>query len=206
MYILAVSADRHTTQSAMKNLNLLKPTKLDVDPNSPTASKEWKHWRCSFTNFLEECGENAPDKLRSLVNCVSYSVYEHIEECNDFESAMDKLDKLYVRVPNELHSRNVLLNRKQHVDESLEDYLQDLKKLSKDCNLKVLSSAEQYRQELVRDAFINGVDSPLIRQRLLESNVLDLDSIYNQAHVLDVTQRHVNDCISETSTSLQISA
>ena len=58
---------------------LLKPSRLDTDPSSPTATKDWKHWYRTFTNFLEESGETAPDKLRALVNCVSPTVYNSLK-------------------------------------------------------------------------------------------------------------------------------
>ena len=44
-------------------------------------------------------------------------------------------------------------------------------KLSKDCKFKAVTD-EQYREELFRDAFINGLFSPAIRQRLLENDTL----------------------------------
>nr|BDT62039.1 MAG: hypothetical protein [Penaeus monodon majanivirus B] len=176
----------------MKNLNILKPSKLDVDPNSPTASKEWKHWHRSFTNFIEECGESAPDKFKTLVNCVSFTIYDHIEECSGYESAIKILQQLYVKTPNEIMARHLLATRKQHPDETLDEYMQELQKLSKDCNIKTAVTAEQYRQELVRDAFINGIASPLIKQRLLENKVLDLENTYNQAYIFDLAQRNID--------------
>ena len=42
---------------------------------------------------------------------------------------------------------------------SLDEFLQQLRKLSKDCNLKDVT-ADQYREELVRDSFINGLSLP----------------------------------------------
>ena len=38
---------------------------------------------------------------------------------------------------------------------------------------------------MIRDAFINGISSPEIRQRLLEHKVLSMDDAYNQAVTLD---------------------
>ena len=52
---------------------LLKPARLDLDPNSPTATKEWRHWHRTFTNFIDECGDKAPDQYRTLVNYVSHT-------------------------------------------------------------------------------------------------------------------------------------
>ena len=135
---------------------LLRPSRLDIDPNSPMASKEWRHWYRTFTNFILECGENAPDKLRTLVNYVSHSVFEYIEDCTTYESAIAILQHLYVKTPNEIFARHLLSTRRQQSGETLDEFLRELRKLSKDCNLRAVT-AEQYREELIRDAFINGL-------------------------------------------------
>lgn len=167
---------------------LLRPSRLDTDPSSPTAAKEWKHWFKTFTNFIEESGDTAPDKLRALVNCVSPTVYELIEDCSTYESAITKLESVYVKLPNEVFARHVLATRRQHSGESIDEFLRELHKLSKDCNFKAVT-AEQYREELVRDAFINGISSTFIRQRLLENKSLNLEAAHCQARTLDLAQR-----------------
>ncbi|XP_068206259.1 uncharacterized protein [Palaemon carinicauda] len=91
-------------------VKLLKPYRLDTDPSSSNAAKEWKHSHRTFTNFIEESGDAAPDKLRALVNCVSSSVYELIEDCNTFESAIAKLESVYLKLPNEQLLENKSLN------------------------------------------------------------------------------------------------
>lgn len=53
---------------------LLNPACLDLDPNSPTAAREWKHWLCTF---IEECGDNTPTKFRTLKNSVSRKVFDY---------------------------------------------------------------------------------------------------------------------------------
>ena len=56
----------------------------------------------------------------------------------------------------------------QHVDnmlEYLDAYLNSLKGLTKDCQFKSIT-ADAYRQVLIRDAFINGIQSQNIRQPL----------------------------------------
>jgi len=168
---------------------LLKPVRLDLDPNSPTATKEWKHWHRTFTNFIAECGDKAPDKYRTLINYVSHNVYEYIEECTSYESAIDVLEGVFVKTTNEIFARHLLATRRQKPGETLPEFLQELRRLSKDCNLKDVK-AEQYREELVRDSFINGLSSPLIRQRLLENTQLDLKTAFDQASALDLAQKN----------------
>ena len=123
------------------------------------------------------------------MNCVSSSVYEYIEECDTYDSAKSILEKLYVKTPNVIFSRHLLATRKQKPGESLDEFLREVRKLSKDCWLKAVS-AEQYREELIRNAFINGLASPLIRQRLLENDKLDLQSAYNQTYSLDLAHKN----------------
>lgn len=187
---------------------LLRPSRLDIDPNSSTAANEWRHWHKTFTNFIEDCTDKAsqtkgckpPNKLRTLINCVSHSVYQYIEECTTYDDAISTLKKLYVKTPNEIFARHLLATRRQKAGESLDDFLRELRKLGKDCNMKSVT-AEQYRQELIRDAFINGLASPLIRQRLLENKSLDLDAAYNQAYSLDLAQRNAESYINNTATA-----
>ena len=83
----------------------------------------------------------------------------------------------------------MLATRRQKPGETLTEFLQDLRKLSKNCNFKNVT-AEQYREELIRDSFINGLLSPSIRQRLLENAHLDLKTAFDQANALDLAQKN----------------
>ncbi len=63
-----------------------------------------------------------------------------------------------------------------------------MKTLSKDCNFGNVT-ASQYCDEAVRDAFIAGLSSTSIRQRLLENKTLNLQAAFDQARALDTAQR-----------------
>ena len=115
---------------------LLKPARLDLNPNSPSAAKEWKHWHRTFRNVIDECGGNAPNKFRTLVNCVSHNVYDFIEDCADYDTAIETLTQLYIKTPNEIFARHLLATTIQKTGETLTEFLQELRKLSKDCNIK----------------------------------------------------------------------
>ncbi|XP_042228308.1 uncharacterized protein LOC121870540 [Homarus americanus] len=53
----------------------LRPERLDATPNSPTTSKEWRHWFRTFNSFLTSISALEPDKLATLCNFVSSSGY-----------------------------------------------------------------------------------------------------------------------------------
>ena len=166
----------------------LRPERFEADPNSSESAREWKHWYKTFDNFLRSIEERQPDKLNILINYVSSRVYEFIADCSDYDSAIASLVNLYVKPKNEVFARHILATRKQQSGESLDGFLQALKQLSNDCNFKSVS-AEQYKEEAIRDAFIGDLRSAGIRQRLLENKTLELQTAYDQALALDLAQK-----------------
>ena len=176
-----------------------RPEKLDVDPNSSNAGKSWEHWFRTFDNFILSINEPNLNKLNLLVNFVSPTVYEYISECGNYNQAIDILRKLYVKPKNEIYARHMLTNRRQNPSESLDEFLQNLKNLSKDCNYKAVS-ADLHREEAIRGAFISGLISNVIRQRLLENPILSLATAFDQARSLDQAQKN-SDSFSFQSSS-----
>ena len=176
---------------------LLKPIGLDVDPSSQTAPKQIKHWLKVFSDFVAGCvrqaagqdGQLQVDKLRILFAYVSADVYELVEGCETYEAAIDKLRLVNIKTPNVIFPRHALATRKQKQGENLRDFLQQLHVLSKDCNIQAVT-AEEYRKELVRDAFINGISSHVIRQRLLENSELTVKRASQIACSLETAQQH----------------
>ena len=98
---------------------------------------------------------------------------------------------------NEVFARHVLSSRKQQAGESIDEYLQELRDLSQDCCFKAVS-AEDYRDQFIRDSFISGLASPAIRQRLLENKKLDLDTAVAQARSLTLAQQSAESYVSQS--------
>ena len=140
---------------------LLRPDRFEGGPDTTPA--QWDHWYRTFTNFLDVIhSEPPPDKLKLLINYVSPKVYAHIADCCTYDEAIKILQTIYVKPANEIFARHKLATRKQLPNESIDDFLQALKLLCRDCAFKAVS-AEMYAQEAVRDAFITGLSSTLIR-------------------------------------------
>ena len=80
---------------------LLRPTKLEADPNAPDSKQVFKHWRKTFERFVAAVANdrdvNDPeiDKYGLLINYVSSSVYNYIEETNNYGHAMTLLERAY---------------------------------------------------------------------------------------------------------------
>ena len=167
---------------------VLRLERLETDPNSSEASKEWLHWKRTFENFLTVLSQENLNKLIVLANYVSPAIFQHIEECSDYAAAIEILQALFVKLRNEIFARHLLATRRQQPNETLDEYLQALKTLSKDCTFKSVTAA-QYTEESIRDAFITGLLSNSIRQRLLENKTLDLKTMFDQARALELVMR-----------------
>ena len=172
---------------------LLKPAKLSIVPNSSSATKEWRHWLMIFkayvSRYLQTSGDQADqDKLAALISCATSQVYELFDHCSTFTEAVETLDKLYVKRPHDIFARHLLRSARQKPNQSLAEFRSCLVKLAKDCEFTDVT-ASQYRDEMVRDTFINGILSSEIRQRLLENEKLTMKQAYDQAVVIDEAKR-----------------
>ena len=167
---------------------VLRPDRFDTDPNSSAATQEWKHWHKTFSNYIEAISSHDPNKLNVLVNFLSPRIYAYISDCSTYETALETLSALYIKPKNEVFARHLLASRRQKPGETLDEFLQALKSLSADCNFKAVT-AERHKEEFIRDAFISGLRSQQIRQRLLENKTLELSAAFDQARALDVAQQ-----------------
>ena len=76
---------------------VLRPERLEMDPNSGQASKEWLHWKRTFDNFSAVLPLRDLDKLSVLANYVSPSISQYIEDCTNYEAAVGILQALFVK-------------------------------------------------------------------------------------------------------------
>ena len=168
---------------------LYRPERLDVDPSSPAASKQWLHWLRTFENFVSSFPtDQQPNKLNLLINHVSPSVFEYVSECESYDSAINILKELYNKPKNVIFARHLLATCKQESGQTLDQYLQKLKSLARDCNFKDVT-ASQNRDDAIRDAFITGIQDSSVRQRLLEHESLNLQKAYDTARSLELAQK-----------------
>ncbi|XP_035223976.1 uncharacterized protein LOC118196616 [Stegodyphus dumicola] len=179
--------------------NLLKPERFDIDPACVGAESKWKHWKRPFSNFLTQVKEATEErKLQLLCNFVFASVYQYINDSQSYDNAINVLDSLYIAKRNEIFARHCLASRFQQTGESVNEYLQILKQLSKDCEFKA-ATAEEYIHEYIRYAFIRGLKNPRIRERLLENARISLEKFYDQPRALELAEHYSASYLTSSS-------
>ena len=121
----------------------MQPSRLNLDAGSPSAPKEWSHWLKTFENYVEvldasRTDEQPTDRLKALVNSVSYQVYEYIEEAPTYDTAIATLRNLFSKAPSEVFVRHLLATAKQEPGHTLDEFLLSLQKLAKDCHFRAV--------------------------------------------------------------------
>ena len=140
------------------------------------------------------------NKRHLLNNYISPEVFDIISDCANYTEALALLQATYVKQKNEIFARHKLRTCKQEPGQNIDQFMLHLKTLGKDCNFVATTAAES-RDFALRDALIDGLLSPNIRQRLLENNTLTLEEAYKQARSLEQAHLH-----STSYTDTQFSA
>ena len=143
------------------------------------------------------------NKLQVLTNFVSSTVYSYFEGSNTYEDAFEQLDKTYSKPKNEIFARHLLSTRNQQPGETIDEFLRTLENLAKDCTFKDLT-ADEHRNEFIRDAFVSGLQSNAIRQRLLESTgEVTLDTAFSTARTMDLAQRSTSSYLNNNCSTVR---
>ena len=120
-----------------------KPKCLDIEPSSPTAARDHHHWWTILLNYIEDFHDKIPNKYRAILSCITSRVFEYIEGYTDFKVAIEKLDAIFIKMPNEVFARHLLAMRRLKLGESLDEFFRGLEKLKKNCNFRD-HTAEEY--------------------------------------------------------------
>lgn len=184
----------------------LRPERFDVEPSMTGSDLKWAHWKYSFENFIAREAATADKTLKYqlLVNHISPQVYNIIQAKTSYDEAIKTLNDAYEKRQNTTLARHILISRKQQPGESVAEYSRALNVLARDCKFTDVTAID-YQNDVVRLAFIAGVSSQKIQQRLLENSTdtleqslnlaLSLESAENTSQILTVppsTPAHAN--------------
>ena len=93
----------------------LKPQTLELESSDPDAGKKLTHWiRCvtSFIKSMDTDKDDPVDHLEVLIQLVSHQLYELIEEAANFDAAIKILKDQFIKSPNIIYARHMLITKK----------------------------------------------------------------------------------------------
>jgi len=165
------------------------------------SEEEYTYWKRMMTIYMSNAKVPEESKRDVLFVLCGQKAYSIIEDCTDFQSAVALLDSRFIKRSNAVMMRHKLYNHKQAEGQSIESFLSDLTALAKRCPTQPLT-ADQHKNMLICDAFISGLQSVPIRQRLLESSVDDLDQIVKTALTMELAIADAQNISSSNAPSM----
>jgi len=154
---------------------------LSDDPSE----NEYKFWRKMLDVYISKAEVPNESRLEVLFVLCGVQSFGIIEDCTSFDSALQRLDNKFVKKTSAIMLRHKLRTSRQKEGQSIEEYLAELKALARKCPSSALT-ADQYKDLLISDAFVSGVLSPSIRQRLLESTDDSLENLIKTALTMEL--------------------
>ena len=148
--------------------------------------KKFSHWFKTSQIFSGVLPQENLGKLLILTNLLSPTVYELINECLTYSHTVSMLKSAYIKSTKEAFAWHLLGIYKKQPRESLDEFLQTLKTWSKPV------TAQRHKYEYIPDSFIYGLQSKPIRQRLLENNTIDCNTMLNLAGSWEVAQKSLD--------------
>lgn len=158
---------------------LAPPSQFQFDENSVDVASgklcdSWERWKKGFTIYFNACelSKKTPAiQLNIFLHIVGEQCREILEQSNEttLDGACKKLDEHFQTKKNLTVERHKFFTREQQQNESIDQYVFDLRKLSKSCEFGHLND------DLIKDRLVCGVTSPAIRERLLREGDLTLN-------------------------------
>ena len=108
----------------------LRLTRNDILPNTPSSTKEFKHWFRTFEYYLEVLPNEWLDKLKVLINFISPEIFEYISDFDSYNSTVETIKNIYIKPPNIIFARHLLATRRQQDGETFDEYIEALKILA----------------------------------------------------------------------------
>ena len=182
------------------------PECLSLEGN---VAENWRKWRQRFQIYLEATEADAEDEKRQCSIFLYVIGEEALEVFNTFtfdrdadpSESRDKLSTLYDKFQkycdprkNITFERHKFFTRSQKPDETIDQYVTDLKLKSRTCEFGEL------RDSLIKDRVVCGICSDQVRERLLRDPELTLQKAIDTCRAAEVTKAQMKNLTEEEKT------
>ena len=155
--------------------NLPLPGPLHLRQNQNNLDVTWKLWQRQWKNYAIATGlQEKSDEVQvaTLLTCIGPEAMLILDgPCTSEEEqktvVIRKFEAYCVVKPNETYERYKFNIRKQEKEEKVDEYVANLRQLTKTCNFGSLES-------LIRDRVVLGIQDDNVRRRPLQENELTL--------------------------------
>lgn len=174
----------------------------NINITSGALSDSWNKWSKGFKIYFEAC-ELSKKSPQIQVNILLHIIGEQCRElyeqfdskCNTVDEILEKFKNYFTQKKNLTVERHKFFTRNQNENESIEQYVYELKKLSKSCEFDTLCDS------LIKDRLVCGISNIGIRERLLREPELTLEKAVEICQAVVVSKTYSEKICTETSKS-----
>ena len=168
------------------------------DPNN--TGQKWEKWKRSFEYFILASGIENDDRKRALLlhllGTATQEIFETLpDKGTSFKEAIDTLDKHFIVKKNVPYERSIFHSAKQKPNESIEQFVTTLRKLSLYCEYGAMT------EEHIRDQVIDGCHSSKFRKKLLIETGLTLAKVIQLGKITEAANHQSEQMESSKSDS-----
>ena len=171
-----------------------KPPILDLGVDRYASFKQWKA-RWEDYVIVSELGKKDPEyqcaMLRFTFNEETRNIYESLglskDDSKNVYKIIEAIEKFAKGIVNETLERHTFNNRIQEDGEKFDEFLTDLKILSRNCNF-----CENCHNSLIRDRIVAGVNDDTLKQKLLARDSLTLEKAENMCRAHEKAKEGVD--------------
>lgn len=165
---------------------------------SGNTTRNWEFFKQKFQIYLQASkmeDENDTYKAALLLNTIGdealkiYNnlVFESETDKNSYKKIVEKLDEYFIPTKNITYERHVFFLREMKETETIDEYINDLRRLSSNCEFGTLTDS------LIKDRIVLGVRDRALKDRLLRENNLDLKKATDICKASEQARKHLEE-------------
>jgi hypothetical protein len=168
------------------------PKALNLNGN---VAENWRRWRKAFELYMTATEK---DKKSQKIQCATFltlagesaiAVWETLTfeetEKDKIEPLVAKFEEYCIPKKNVTHERHMFNLRKQKPDESVEQFVTELKRLAKNCEYGELTDS------IIKDRIVEGINNDSTRARLLREKNLSLERCIEVCKAAEVADEYM---------------
>ncbi|KAL0867464.1 hypothetical protein ABMA27_008251 [Loxostege sticticalis] len=173
---------------------LTPPLPFKYDENSMDTSgrnADWTRWKKGFEIYFKACQlkEKSPEtQINILLHIIGEQCREVVDQskkiCTTQQQVIDILDEHFKVKKNVTVERHKFFTRGQFENESIDQYIFELRKLALSCEFNDLM------EDLIKDRLVCGVNDAGIRERLLREEKLTLEKAQEICRIAIVSKMY----------------
>lgn len=186
------------------------PAPLDVNESN---YEQWKRFHVNFKIFLTAAGLNRTAENRKaavFLNCIGpcgqelyYNTLINDEDV-DKEYKLDEVIELFENhfkpKTNEVISTFLFNKRLQQDGEGFDQFYTEIRKIARSCNFNI------FKDRMLRDRIIHGINNKKVQQKLLEKKELSLDQAVEICRASELSNNHAKTINQQQTSSPEVDA